>query len=96
MENPPEPSETSLKDGDSSTKSSTGVRTRYSQGKKKEELNLRYTGAQIRADPIIRKHLHLVARKIVRIATEGKEFKTFEQKKWSDFNLHTAHGLGTN
>ena len=55
--------------------------TKYSQGKEKEELNLRYTGTQKQADTNIRKHLHIVARKIVRIATRVKEFKTFERKK---------------
>ena len=50
MKNLPEPPNTSLIDGDPSSKSSTDVTTRYSLAKEKEALNLRYKGTQEQVD----------------------------------------------
>ena len=63
-----------------STKSSLGVRTNHSLAKEREDLNLRNKGTQKQMDTNIKKHIQLVARKTVRLATKVKDPKTFEQK----------------
>ena len=82
MKNLPEPSINSLKDGQSSTKSSTSVRPRYSPAKQKETFNLRYKGTQKQVDTNIRKHKQQGARKTEHLTKKLKTLKHFTKKNY--------------
>ena len=81
MKNLPEPSINSLKDGESSTKISTGVRARYSPAEEKESFNLRYKGTQKQVDTNIRKQKQQGVRKTSVSEKKLKTLKYFTKKK---------------